>query len=96
VVKRRWADTPVGVFELRSFFTKGIESSNGQITPKFLMDKIKGMIEAEDPAKPLTDGQIAEMLKKREGIQLSRRSVTQYRQMLKISKCSKRKAKARA
>jgi RNA polymerase sigma-54 factor len=93
VVKNRWADTPVGVYELRSFFTKGINSRDGQITPKFLMDKIKRMIDREDRSHPLTDGQIAEKLKKGEGIKLSRRSVTQYRQMLEIPKCSKRRSK---
>jgi RNA polymerase sigma-54 factor len=94
VVKGRWADTPVGVYELRAFFTKGIDSRDGQITPKFLMDKIKDMIDLEDLTQPLTDGQIAEKLRKREGIKLSRRSVTQYRQMLEIPKCSRRRVKA--
>jgi RNA polymerase sigma-54 factor len=91
VVKGRWADTPVGVYELRDFFSKGVESSAGQVSHDFIMDRIKQMVAEEDKRKPLTDRVIAERLHEEMKIELSRRSITEYRQKLGIPKCSQRR-----
>ena len=52
--------------------------------------KIKGMVDAEDPKKPLSDQKIVAILKK-EGIQIARRTVAKYRDALGILPSSKRK-----
>jgi RNA polymerase sigma-54 factor len=93
VVKGRWADTPVGVYELRSFFTKGVETPKGQVSHEFMMDKIRQFVEAEDKRHPLTDREIAEKLHEEIEITLKRRSITEYRQRLGIPKCSKRRVR---
>jgi RNA polymerase sigma-54 factor len=94
VVKGRWADTPVGVYELRTFFAKGVETQNGQISHKFLMDKVKALVEGENKRNPLTDQEIVDHLKEKEGIRLSRRSITEYRQRLGIPRRSKRRVRS--
>jgi len=52
--------------------------------------KIKKLVEAEDPKKPLSDQKLVDLLKK-EGIQIARRTVAKYREVLKILPSSKRK-----
>ena len=54
------------------------------------MEKIKSLIAEEDPAFPLSDDSIADMLKK-DGVSIARRTVAKYRDMLKIPSASKRK-----
>ena len=52
---------------------------------------IKQFVAAENPAKPLSDSQIAEMLKE-QGIECARRTVAKYREALKIAPANLRKA----
>ncbi|HEY8039610.1 MAG TPA: RNA polymerase sigma-54 factor, partial [Polyangiaceae bacterium] len=52
---------------------------------------IKKIIEEEDKQLPLSDQQIVELLAKRDGIQIARRTVAKYREMLGILSSSKRK-----
>ena len=54
---------------------------------------IKRMIGAEDPARPLSDSTLAELLLK-EGIQVARRTVAKYREALHIPPSHERKAVA--
>ena len=49
------------------------------------------LVEAEDGAKPLSDEELAEQLKKRDGISIARRTVTKYRKALGIPSSSQRK-----
>ncbi len=83
----KYADTPRGVFPLKFFFPSGgtAEFSNQAVT-----EKIKSLIKNENPASPLSDDALAELLKK-EGISIARRTVAKYRDMLKIPSASKRK-----
>jgi RNA polymerase sigma-54 factor len=83
----KYADTPHGVFPLKFFFPSGgtAEFSNQAVT-----EKIKSLIKNENPASPLSDDALAELLKK-EGISIARRTVAKYRDMLKIPSASKRK-----
>ena len=62
-VSNKYAHTPQGVIELRRFFTVGIDSSDGSvISAVSIKEKIRKMIETEDPLKPLSDQSLTEML----------------------------------
>jgi RNA polymerase sigma-54 factor len=90
VVKGRYADTPVGVFELRFFFTKGISKGDEQVSSDELKNAIRKLIENEDPHHPLSDQEIADLLRK-EGFKIARRTVAEYRKEMGIPKSSKRR-----
>ena len=53
-------------------------------------DKIRLLIGKEDPKKPLSDQDLAEILKK-DGIDIARRTVAKYRDILGILSSSKRR-----
>ena len=64
----------------------------GEISSSSVQDKIKKLIDQEEPAKPLSDQSISLMLKK-EGISAARRTVTKYREKLGIQSSTKRRRK---
>ena len=73
-----------GMFPLRFFFTPGYTSSNGESISNATVKKaIKELIEKEDPRKPLSDSQLANMLKD-QGLKVARRTVAKYRESLSI------------
>ncbi len=83
-VSNKYAHTPQGVIELRRFFTVGIDSSDGSvISAVSIKEKIRKMIETEDPLKPLSDQRLTEMLDVG-GIQITRRTVAKYRDQMRI------------
>jgi len=83
-VANKYAHTPQGVFELRFFFSEAVQGPSGAGTPLLILKrKVKKMIEAENPRKPLTDEQITQMLRA-EGIQVTRRTVAKYREDMRI------------
>ena len=59
-VANKYVHTPQGVFELRFFFSEGVNGPEGGDLPLVLLKrKVKKLIEDEDPRKPLTDDQLA-------------------------------------
>jgi RNA polymerase sigma-54 factor len=83
-VSGKYVHTPQGVFELRYFFSEAVQGpSGGGIPLQTLKRMVKKMIDEEDPAKPLTDDQIAARLKD-QGIDVTRRTVAKYREDLRI------------
>jgi len=92
VVANKYMHTPRGVFELRFFFHSGITSNMGEaISSVTIKDKIRKMIEGEDPSHPLSDSRIAELLG-RDGLPLARRTVAKYREELRIPPSNLRKS----
>jgi RNA polymerase sigma-54 factor len=84
VVANKYMHTPRGVYELRFFFHSGITSTMGEaISSVSIKDKIKKMIDGEDPSRPLSDSRIAELLGG-DGLPLARRTVAKYREELRI------------
>ncbi len=84
IVSNKYIDTPQGLIELRRFFTEGVRKENGeQISTRVLKLRLQKLIEQEDPRAPLTDEDLVHLLE-REGIRLSRRTVTKYRKQLGI------------
>lgn len=91
VTTNKYVHTPRGIFELKYFFNSGISTSDGDaLASESVKLKIKDLVSGEDNRNPLSDQRIVELLKK-EGIQIARRTVAKYRDMLRILPSSKRK-----
>lgn len=76
--------TPVGLFEMKYFFTPAIKTADGgSVSNKTVIDKIASMVAAESPQSPLSDQEIMDRLKA-EGIDVARRTVAKYRMALNL------------
>src|SRR5688572_13218750 len=91
VVNNKYMHTPQGVFEMKYFFHSGISSSFGEsVSSVTIKQRIRKIIENEDPRKPLSDSKIVSILQK-EGLMLARRTIAKYREELKIPTSNQRK-----
>jgi RNA polymerase sigma-54 factor len=91
VTTNKYVHTPHGTFELKYFFSAGVrQQSGGDMASEAIRNKIKLIVAAENPKKPLSDQAIANALKK-EGIRIARRTVAKYREQLGILPSSRRK-----
>ena len=91
VVKAKTIYTPQGLFDLNYFFSASLGSNRGdEVSATVVKHRIKALVQAEDPAKPLSDETIARLLE-RDGIQVARRTVNKYREELKIPPASRRR-----
>jgi len=80
----KYMSTPQGTIPFKSFFSQKIETRDGVgESQTSIVEKVKALIEREDPKKPLSDQAIAKILTQ-DGIQIARRTVAKYREMLKI------------
>ena len=92
-VSNKYAHTPQGVFELRFFFSEGVNGPEGSGTPLLLLKRrVKKLIEDEDPSKPLTDDHITQLLQK-DGIDVTRRTVAKYREDMRIPSTHQRRVR---
>ena len=84
-VNGKYMATPMGIIEMRKFFLRGVATEGGdeEVAKTAVMNRIRSIIEDEDPAKPLSDQSIVEILKK-EHVVVARRTVAKYREELKI------------
>lgn len=90
VVSAKFVQTDYGVFRLRELFSEGLKTTEGEeVATREIKNKIKAMIEAEE--KPLNDEKITELLNQ-QGYKVARRTVTKYREQLKISPARMRRA----
>ena len=91
VVNNKYMHTPQGVYELKFFFHSGISSSHGEnVSSVTIKQRIKKIVTAEDPRRPLSDSKIMSILQK-EGLVLARRTIAKYREELKIPTSNQRK-----
>ena len=91
-VSGKYAQTPRGIYPLRYFFISGtVRDTGGEASQVSIQERLKVLIEKEDPKKPLSDEHLAKLLAEREDITLARRTVTKYRMMLGIPSSSKRR-----
>ena len=91
VTTSKYVHTPRGIFELKYFFNSGISKTDGDsVASESVKIKIKELIDNEDNKNPLSDQKIVEILRK-QGIDIARRTVAKYRDILKILPSSKRK-----
>ncbi len=92
-VSNKYVHTSQGVYELRFFFSEGVNGPEGAGTPLMLLKrKVKKLIDEENPSKPLTDDQIAAMLQA-QGIDVTRRTVAKYREDLRIPSTHQRRVR---
>lgn len=92
VTHGKYADTPLGLIPLRSFFSTGLPTRGGGVISVYrVQQRVKALIDSEPPNRPISDQEIAERLQA-EGIQIARRTVAKYRESLRIPSSSKRKA----
>jgi RNA polymerase sigma-54 factor len=91
VVNNKYMHTPQGVYEMKYFFHSGISSSYGEaVSSVTIKQRIRKIIEGEDPRRPLSDSKIMNILQK-EGLALARRTIAKYREELKIPTSNQRK-----
>lgn len=92
VSKDKYVQTPQGVREIKSFFTGGVEMSDGSeaMSKRNVKTRISELIGVESPGNPLSDQEIYKKLQG-EGIKLARRTVTKYREELKVPSARFRK-----
>lgn len=91
VVNNKYVHTPQGVFELKFFFHSGISSTYGEsVSSVTIKQRIRKIIENEDPRRPLSDSKIMNILQK-EGLMLARRTIAKYREELRIPTSNQRK-----
>ncbi len=86
----KYMSTPFGIFELRYFFSSGYATAGGGLAASAIKKQISNMIAGEDSRRPLSDQQLAELLKK-DQISISRRTVAKYRQQAAIPPASQRR-----
>jgi RNA polymerase sigma-54 factor len=91
VVSNKYVHSLQGIFEMKYFFGSSIKRiSEGTIASKSVKEEIKQIISGEKPKKPYSDCEIVDLLKVK-GINIARRTVAKYREMMGILPSSKRK-----
>jgi RNA polymerase sigma-54 factor len=81
----KWISSPQGIFPLRRLFAGGIATADGgeNVANDVVRSKIQKIVDDEDKKNPLSDDAIVKMLEA-EGIQVARRTIVKYRQLLNI------------
>jgi len=83
-VTGKYMATPYGLFELKHFFSGGYRTTTGMdVAATSVKQRLRELVREEDPAKPLSDQRLAEMLSE-EGVTVARRTVAKYREELRI------------
>jgi RNA polymerase sigma-54 factor len=91
VTTNKYVHTPQGIFELKFFFNSSIDRFDGEaIASASVKEKIRQIIESEDPVKPYSDKKMVNILKS-SNISIARRTVAKYREMLGVLPSNKRK-----
>lgn len=84
VTSNKYAHTPQGIYELKYFFSTAVATMDGDtVASESIRTRIRQLVQAENPAKPLSDNKISEILAK-ENIQVARRTVAKYRDQMGI------------
>ena len=91
VTNEKFVQTPRGVFPLKFFFSSGLSTTSGEdVSARGIKAQIEKLVGEEDPAHPLTDQAIVNILKD-DGIQIARRTVAKYRDQLGVLSARMRK-----
>lgn len=93
VTTNKYVQTPQGIYELKEFFSGGLRNdSGGETSTSIVKEMLEEMVDSEDPAKPLSDQHLSDMLKEK-GINVARRTIAKYREELGILPSPKRRKK---
>jgi len=91
VTTNKYVHTPQGIYELKFFFNSAINRTGGdEIASEAVKNHIRQIVAGEDPRRPHSDQRIVEILKG-QGIEIARRTVAKYREVLGLLPSSKRK-----
>ena len=91
-VNGKYVQTPRGLFELKYFFTGGMCGHDGtDVASGSIKEFIKEIVNEENPGFPYSDQAISDILDKKYGVRISRRTVAKYRDELQIASSSRRK-----
>jgi RNA polymerase sigma-54 factor len=82
-VRGKYVKTPMGVFQFKYFFSRGVEHDGEDSCTTVIQQRIKNLVAEEDKSKPLSDKQITDILVA-EGYTVKRRTIAKYRTQLKI------------
>ncbi len=90
-VSAKYMQTPQGVFEMKFFFTAGLQTATGDgVSNTSVKDMIADIFKNEEATKPLSDQEVVKMLGDK-GISIARRTVAKYRSELNILPSNLRK-----
>jgi RNA polymerase sigma-54 factor len=90
VTSGKYALTDFGIVSLKNLFQKGISKKNGDIVNVHeIRTVIATIIRDEDPENPLSDNEIMNLLHSK-GYKLARRTVSKYRNALKVASAKDR------
>jgi RNA polymerase sigma-54 factor len=90
-VSAKYIETPQGIFEMKFFFTAGLQNGTGEgVSNTSVKDMDSEIFKAEDAARPLSDQEVVKMLGDK-GINIARRTVAKYRGELNILPSNLRK-----
>ena len=93
VTSNKYVHTPRGIFELKYFFSTAMTRTDGSdVTAEYIKDRIKSIIDGEDPGAPLSDQRIAAIFKEQDVV-VARRTVAKYREDVGYLSSSKRKSR---
>jgi len=96
VTNGKYADTPIGMIELRQFFCAGLPTrGGGAISVYRVQQRVKALVDSEPEGQPISDQAIADRLQK-EGVEIARRTVAKYREQLGLPPSSQRRRAAKA
>ncbi|MCH2174609.1 MAG: RNA polymerase factor sigma-54 [Lentisphaeria bacterium] len=91
-IANKFIETPQGLVSLKTFFTGGYQSEDGDmLSAKSIKHKISSFVADEAPQKPLSDQKIVELLNEA-GLDVARRTVAKYREELGIPSSRLRKS----
>jgi RNA polymerase sigma-54 factor len=92
VMNNKYMYTPFGILVLKYFLNSGIQSIDrvDKVASLSVKERIKEIIRGEDKSRPYSDQEIANILK-RSNIDIARRTVAKYREMLRILPSNQRK-----
>lgn len=96
VTNGKYAETPLGLIEMRRFFSAGLPTRGGGVISVYrVQQRVKTLIESEPAGKPISDQAIADRLQA-EGIEIARRTVAKYREQLGLPPSSQRRREGKA
>ncbi|PGM56814.1 RNA polymerase factor sigma-54 [Bacillus sp. AFS053548] len=89
--KNKYVQTPFGLYEMKQFFHQGVSVDGEELASTSVQVFIKQLVDEENKEKPLSDQKLVELLAEKHGVEISRRTVAKYRDILRIPGSSKRK-----
>jgi RNA polymerase sigma-54 factor len=92
VTTAKYMATPFGTYELKYFFGSSLGTeTGGNASSTAVRALLRQFIAAEEPTRPLSDNQLADLLRE-QGIECARRTVAKYREAMRIAPANLRKA----